>query len=87
MALHHFNQVANCATGDLVQLVEQYADSSVAGSCSAQAKSAIGYLEAMKNIDEDKQKTVKMSLRHMKRKLELLNKIEEDVQKGVSEDN
>ena len=84
MALH----IGNCAMGDLVQLVEQYADLSLAGSCSMWGKSAVRFLEAMEKEfnDNDKGKgkleTVKESLDHMKKKLELLNDIE-DTQKGV----
>ncbi len=85
MVLRHLNQANDCGTGDLVQLVEQYADLSLVGSCSTQAKSAVKFLEGMEmNTDEDKLKTVQRNLRHMKGKLELLNKIEQDVQKGVS---
>ena len=89
MALHIFKQVVNCAVGDLVQLVEQYADLSLAGSCSMWGKSAVRFLEAMEkefngnDKDKGKLEMVKESLNHMKRKLEVLNKIEEDVQKGV----
>ena len=85
MVLH----ISNCAMGDLVQLMEQYADLSLAGSCSVRAKSTVRFLEAMENEfnDNDKGKgkleMVKESLEHMKRKLGL-NKIEEDVQKGGS---
>ena len=75
MTLHHLNQATNCATGDLVHLVEQYGDLSLAGSCSAQVKSAIRFLEALKD---------KGGLHHMNRKLTLLNKIEKDIQEGVS---
>ena len=86
MALHILKQVGNCDTGDLVQLVKQYADLSLVGSCSAWAKSAIQYLGfALNDIGtRDKREIVRESLGHMKRKLEVLNKIEEDVQKGVS---
>ena len=85
MILHHSNQVANCATGDLVLLVEQCADLSVASSCSAQAKSAVELMEAMKDyIDQGKRKRFRGSLHYMKRKLELLDKIEKDIQERVS---
>ena len=84
MAIHILKQVGNCDTGDLVQLVEQYADLSLAGSCSVQAKSTVRFLEAMENKfideDEDKLETVRESLDRMKRMLELLNEIEGDVQ-------
>ena len=88
MALHILNQVSNCATGDLVQLVKQYADLSLVGSCSVQVKSIVRFLEtvlmefnALYMIGLE---PVKERLDHMKRKLEVLDKIEEDVQKGVS---
>ena len=90
MVLHILNQVSNCATGDLVQLVEQYADLSLVGSCSVRMRSTVRFLEAMEKEfnDNDKDKgeleTVKESLNHMKRKLDLLNNIEEDIQKGLS---
>ena len=85
MALHILKQVVNCTTGDLEQLVEQYSDLSLAGSCSVLAKNAVKFLEAMEKeiIDKTQLKTVKESLGHMKRKLKLLKKIE-DVPKGVS---
>ena len=90
MVLHVLKQVGNCATGDLVQLVEQYADLSLVGSCSVRMRSTVRFLEAMEKEfnDNDKDKgeleTIKESLGHMKRKLQLLNKIEEDIRKGLS---
>ena len=90
IALHILKHVDNCAMGDLVQLVEQYMDLSLAGSCSAWAKSAVKVLKATEKriIDERitdmKKPAVRKSLHHMKRKLRLLNEIEEDVRKGVS---
>ena len=89
MALHILKQVGNCDTGDLVQLVKQYADLSLVGSCSAWAESVIKYLEfalntTMMDWHLDRQEIVGESLGNMKRKLEVLNKIEEDTQKGVS---
>ena len=85
MALHILKQAGNCDTGDLVQLVEQYADLSLVGSCSAPAKGVIKYLEgsSWSFMNTLMVETIKESLDHMKRKLEVLNKIE-DVQKGVS---
>ena len=89
MALHVLKQVGICDMGDLVQLMEQYADLSLVGSCSVRMKSTVRFLEAMEkefngnDKDKGKLETVKESLNHMKRKLEVLNKIEEDVQKGV----
>ena len=76
--------------GDLVQLVEQYADLSLAGSCSAPVWSAVRFLErkyiAMteQKIGQDELQKVKESLGHMKRKLEVFEEVEKDMQKGVS---
>ena len=88
MALHILKQVGNCDTGNLVQLVKQYADLSLAGSCTMRAKSTVKFLEdkakARSVRGENRPDTVKVDLDHMKRKLELLNKLEEDLQKGVS---
>ena len=85
MRLHHHKQVTNCSTGDLAQLVGQYAHLSL-GSCSAQVRSAVRFLEVlrMKPSHGNELKTFGESLIHMKRKLELLNKVEEDAQKVVS---
>jgi len=83
--LHDTKQVISCHMGDLVQLVGQYARLSLAGSYSAQLRSRVSFLEALKamaySIDQEK---VNETLGHMKRKLEVLNKVEEDAQKGVS---
>jgi hypothetical protein len=84
MVLYHLKQVTNCATGDLVQLVEQYARLSLVGSCSARVRTAITLLEGAVLVSNDKAKA-KVTLDHMERKLELLNKIEEDIQKGPLE--
>jgi len=90
LVLHDINQIINCAMGDLVQLVGQYARLSLAGSCSAQVRSAVRLLRqrymAMDNkaTAQDKLEKAKESLGHMKRRLELLSKVEEDAQKGVS---
>ena len=88
MALHILKQVDNCATGDLVQLMEQYADLSLVGSCTVRAKSTIKFLEAKEKEpdvrSQNRPDTLQENLSHMRRKLELLNKIEEDLQKGVS---
>ena len=64
------NQVTNCAMGDLVQLVERYNSLSLVGSCWAQVRSAVSYLEAMEmqDIGRDRPGKVKESLDHMKRK-------------------
>lgn len=89
MVLHALRQVAHCTTGDLAQLVEQYARLSLAGSYSAQVKSAVSFLQHKYNamekqeIGQDKLEKVKRSLGHMKRKLEFLNKVE-DTKSGVS---
>jgi len=80
LLLHDAKQVFNCTTGDLVQLVGQYARLSLAGSNSAQLRSKINVLEG-RLVG---QKQVNRTLGHMKRKLEVLNKIEEDAQKEVS---
>ena len=83
MVLHRFTPV----TRNLVQLVAQYADLSLAGSCSAQVRSAVRFLEwkypTMKEgrIGQDELQKVKESLGHMKRKLEVFEKVEEDTQK------
>jgi hypothetical protein len=87
--LHDANQIIRCIMGDLVQLVEQYARLSLAGSCSAQVSSAVGFLERVKGMEgmgfgQVKLKKVTESLGYMKKKLEFLNKLEEDAQKGVS---
>jgi len=90
MVLLVLNQAINCATGDLVQLMGQYARLSLAGSYSAQVRCAVNNLEqtsiAMgKNRTAQKEvRKVRRSLDHMKRKLELLSQIEEDGQKEES---
>ena len=86
MALHILKHVGDYATGDLVQLMEQYADLSLAGSCTVQAKSTVRFLEDKAERlyrVVNRPDTVMKDLGHMRRKLELLNKIE-DLQKGVS---
>jgi len=81
--LHDANQVTSCIS-DLVQLAGQYARLSLAGSYSAQVRSTVSYLERLEGmghlVDQEK---LKKTLGHMKRKLEFLNKVEEDAQKGV----
>ena len=82
MVLHHFNQATNCAARDLVQLVDQYANLSFAGSCSARVRSAVRFLEdciakEKRKIGQDELQKVKGSLDHMMRKLEVLKKVEE----------
>ena len=84
MVLHHLNRVINCARRDLVQ----YADLSLGGSYSAQARSAVGFLEEYiakeeKWIGRDELYRVKESLGHMKRKLDLLNEVEEGLHVGI----
>ena len=54
MVLHHLNQAIKCARGDLVQLVEQYADLSLTGSCSTQVWNAIRLLERYRVMDESR---------------------------------
>ena len=86
MALHILKHVGNYATGDLMQLMEQYADLSLAGSCTVRAKSTVRFLEDKAEQGyrvENRPDTVREDLGHMRRKLKLLNKIE-DSQKGVS---
>ena len=86
MVLHRLILV----TRNLVQLVAQYADLSLAGSRSAQVRSAIRFLEqkytTMKEggNGQDELQKVEESLGYMKRKLEVFEKVEEDTQKGVS---
>lgn len=71
MKLYQLNQVANCAMGHLVQLVERYNRLSLVGSCLAQVRSTVSYLEAMEKlgIGRDRLEMVKESLGHMKRKV------------------
>ena len=86
MALHILKQVGNYATGDPVQLMEQYADLSLAGGCTVQATSTVRFLADKAEQGyrvENRPDTVMEDLDHIKRKLELLNTIE-DLQKGVS---
>ena len=85
LVLHEFNQAINYAMGDLVRLVQRYDRLSFAVSYSVQVKSAIRSLEARERmtVEEDKLERVKECLDHMRRRLELLNKVE-DAKKGVS---
>jgi hypothetical protein len=81
MVLHDLNQVIACVTNNLVPLAERYARLSLAGSCSAQVRSAVRFLEEQYHHMEVMrgriaQEKVKESLDHMKWKLELLNKVE-----------
>ena len=80
---HDANLVTSCIS-DLVQLAGQYARLSLAGSYSAQVRSTVSFLERMRRmvrfVDQGK---VNETLGHMKKKLELLDKVE-DTQKGVS---
>jgi len=77
--LHDTKQVINSTMGYLVQLAGQYARLSLAGSYSAQVRSRVSFLEGLKGmgrlVDQEK---VNETLGHMKRKLEVLNKVEED---------
>jgi len=81
LLLHDAKQVTSWIMGDLVQLVGQYARLSLAGSYLAQLRSKISFLEGRERRLADR---TKVKLGHMKRELELLNKVEEDAQKGVS---
>jgi DNA repair ATPase RecN len=86
MVLHELNQAIDCAMGDLVQLVERYDRLSLVVGCSAQVRSVIKALEDMKvrTIGKEKLEKAEESLGHMKRKLELLNKVE-DAKKGAQD--
>ena len=85
MVLHEVNQAIDHAMSDLAQLVERFDSLSLAGSYSAQMRTAVRFLEGMekRTIEREKRENVKESLDHMKRRLELLNKVE-DAKKGVS---
>jgi len=72
--LHHANQVINC-NSDLVQLVEQYARLSIAGSRSAQVRGTISHLERFSD-GLVAPRVVQETLPYMKRKLELLDRVE-----------
>jgi hypothetical protein len=84
MVLHDLNQVISGATSDLVQLAERYARLSLAGSRSAQVRSAVNFLEEQcyyislkgDRTAQERAEKVKESLDHMKWKLELLNEVE-----------
>jgi hypothetical protein len=83
--LHDVNQAINCSRGNLVQFVEQHTRLSLVGSCSAQVRNVVGYLELQcRNMEAMGHRVqlekAKERLGHMKRKLELLNKIK-DAQK------
>ena len=85
MVLRGLKQGIDSATGDLVQPVEHCARLSLAGSCSAQMRGEIKSLEAMVKrgftcYEED----YRERLDQKKRKLELLNEVE-DALKGGSE--
>jgi hypothetical protein len=84
MVLRELNQAIDCAMGDLVRLVERYDRLSLIGSCLAQVRMGIKVLEDMKQrtLGKDKLEKAKESLDYMKRKLELLSKVE-DAKKGV----
>jgi len=82
--LHDAKQVISCPMGDLVQLVGQYARLSLAGSYSAQLRSRASLLEGLRGMEHlVGQEKMNKTLSHMRRKLEVLNKVEEDAQKGV----
>jgi hypothetical protein len=87
MVLHELNKAIDCAMGNLGRLVERYDRLSLVVSYSAQVRSAIKVLEDMKErtIDKDKPEKATESLGHMKRKLELLNKVEEDAKEGAQD--
>ncbi len=84
MVLHGIKQVINSALGELVQPVEHYARLSLAGSCSAQMRGEIKSLGAMvKRRFTYYEAEYRKRLDQKKRKLELLNEVE-DALKGVS---
>ena len=85
MVLHGLKQVTNLAMSDLVQLVEQYACLSVAGSCSAQVRHEASHLTVMeRSVGHPYSEEFRERLGHKERQLELLNRVEEDTLKGVS---
>ena len=83
MVLHRLTPV----TRNLMQLVAQYTGLSLAGSCSAQVRSAVRFLEqkytTMKEggVGQDELQKVKESLGHMERKLKVFEKVEKDTQR------
>ena len=85
MVLHELNQAIDYAMSDLAQLVERFDCLSLAGSYSAQMRTAVRFLEGMekRTIGREKRENIKESLGHVKRRLKLLNKVE-DAKKGVS---
>ena len=85
MVLHELKPAIECAMGDLVQLVGWYDGLSLAGGCSAEVRGVVWSLEALENMDieKDELKEVKENLAHMKRRLELLSIVEDEAKKGV----
>lgn len=83
IVLHGLKQVTNSAAGDLVPLMEQFACLSLAGSCSAQVRGEVGFLEAMETTANPRPEDRKR-LNHKKRQLELLNNVKKDALNGVS---
>jgi hypothetical protein len=85
--LHDLDQIIKGAMNDLAQQVEISTRISLLGSCSAQMGSAVCLLEQnytgleKKGVSQDRLQRLRESLRSMKRKLELLNTIKEDVRK------
>jgi hypothetical protein len=85
--VHDLDQIINGATNDLTQQVERYARLSLSGSFSEQVGSAVRLLEQnyigleKKGVGHDHLQRVKESLRNMKRKLEILNKANENARK------
>ena len=84
MVLHELNQAIDYAMSDLAQLVERFDRLSLAGSYSAQMRTLVRFLEGMekRTAEREEWENVKESLDHVKRRLELLNKVE-DAKKGV----
>jgi len=87
MVHHYSDQITNCATGDLVQLVEQCAHLSLAGRYSAQVRSTIRLLEGEQNkvamgwLYHGVYEPIELMERldHMRRKLELIEEVERSV--------
>ena len=88
-ALNDLDQVINRATDDLRRRVERHESLALGGSFAAQVSSAVGLLELRhtalrekKGVGPDQLKTVQASLDCMKRRLPVLQTVEEDMQKA-----
>ena len=60
MLLYELKQVTNCAMDHLVQLVERYNRLSLVGSCLAQVRSTVSYLEALKRLEIGRERLEKV---------------------------